>query len=349
MVRMLKKNIALLIIYSITLQGTHIGHNLSLPCRQVRPSVWSHKPLRASYPLLSTLRPVASGNARKVDDLHERNLSRNPYGPEKNINRGFTDLNYLYFSDIREQLARIISDSPNRKVRILLVGAGRGFEAFELMYKYGDIVDITSTGKEDLVYKNPKDLVVRLNEYDMYEGVDEKTAEDYIRRLREQYFQCDLNKGINVTDNTFDMVIVDTFTLGYVEEKYFAMQEMLRVCKPGGVMYCTPLWGYVEVGKERFSFGEYFNDMRFSEIKNLDGNHGNWLRFTKTPSLILPELVKVKSGSRELIGKQRALVWDTYYVPITTVTKLPLTTKVKKIENIRLDGLSMPLAIASAA
>jgi SAM-dependent methyltransferase len=331
MTKYFKRMISFLIIMPIACGLT--AQDMPLSCRAPKNN-YALRPMA-----LQNERPAAT-DAVTADSPLQDIAKRNTYGPEKNVNRGFTDLNHLYFGDIREQLLLLFSKFPGRKIDILLIGVGRGFEAFEMMHEYSDRVSITATGKEDMLYRNPKDLVSRFNEYGVYEGIDEKSAASMINRLRENYFTCDLDKGLAVGDDTFDMVIIDTFTLGYVREKYFAISQMLRACRPYGIVFCTPLWGYVEKDNKYISFGEYVSGLKSSHIINLDAGNGNWLKITKHPGLQLPALVKIKSSSRNLGSLDMPPVWDTYYA---------LPTGSVRVLDAASDARSEQLKVLSAA
>jgi len=87
----------------------------------------------------------------------------NPYKFENFINRSFDALDSFYGRSISTQVEgkiRILG----RKPRVLMIGIGRGFEAFMLLHRYKDQIDITSVSLEDLCYRDPRDLVARFKE-----------------------------------------------------------------------------------------------------------------------------------------------------------------------------------------
>lgn len=251
----------------------------------------------------------------------------NPYGREENISRRFSDLDRQYLNDISEELHDRTDPYHGKKqkdgppVKILHIGAGRGLEAFDMIHMYGKRVDITVTAKEDLLFDSAEDLL-------MHGGymIPEEQARGYIERLRSKYIECDLDQGIDLEDNSFDMVIIDEYTLAYVKDKWAAIKEMIRVCNAGGVVYCSPRMAGIITEEGELTFGEYFakighpeiDSLTMSDLRQVDRQHrtSNWLKITKKENMVLPglELTGHKPVRASIGGKAiEASLWESSY------------------------------------
>lgn len=256
-----------------------------------------------------------------------KQIDENPYGSEGNVSRRFCDLNTQYFSDISQEIQKRVSDyeSGKRKspVKVLLIGAGRGFEGFDILDQYEENVHLTITAKEDLLYRDPEKFIEILGG-----GVTREQAQRYVDRLLENYFRCDLDEGIHFEDNSFDIVMIDEFSLGYVKDKWYAMKEMMRVAKDGGVVYASPKEGYVELSGREVSFGEFFAHIEHAQIDSLTmtdfgkvprkDRKGEHLKVLKTPEMALPQLEISGKEKLSVSARGRKIdvpVWKTRYVP----------------------------------
>ena len=133
------------------------------------------------------LRPVATKSSHQPHDIFwplrpGGRYPENPYVGEAFVNRGFSSIDGFYINDISREIERRIKESSGRPVKILLIGAGRGFAAFTLMKKYGEKIDITATAKEDLLYRRSWHLKSRFKEKGIHVTIRE--ARRYIKRLR---------------------------------------------------------------------------------------------------------------------------------------------------------------------
>lgn len=253
----------------------------------------------------------------------------NPYGTEDNIARNFSDLDGQYLHDISDELSDRTDPYHSKKqkglpVKMLVLGVGRGLEVFQLIHTYTNKIEVTSTSKEDLVYRTPEELlnVLRVS-------ITEDEARSYIDRLRQRYLRCDLDEGIPAEDGYFDVVVIDEFTMAYVKDKYSAMREMLRVCRPGGVIYCSPKFGVVVENGAEYTFGEYFAKLKHPYVNSLvmediariprEGRNSNWLKISKKAGIDLPALEVIRSYPLPLSQDGNAVdsqVWKTYYRPV---------------------------------
>jgi SAM-dependent methyltransferase len=254
--------------------------------------------------------------------------AKNPYGREENVSRRFSDLDYQYLGDITQELSDRTDPYHGKKqkeppAKILLIGVGRGLEAFDLFYQYGNRVEITATAKEDLLYRTPEEVL----ENGLY-PLSREEAAGYIERIRERYIRCDLDEGIDLADNSFDMVIIDEFTLGYVKDKWAAVKEMLRVCNVGGVVYFSPKQGHIRLGEKDLTFGQYFAEIEYPDVDSLsisdagpierNKRNSEWMKITKKTVMALPGLKLEEARSRIPTVRGRpidVLLWDSYYVP----------------------------------
>lgn len=236
----------------------------------------------------------------------------NPYVRESNIGRSFRDLDSTYSRGISAEIIKRINKAGDVPVKVLLIGVGRGAEAFELMHIFGPAVEVTATAKEDLLYRTGEELSSKLSDEAGYLGPEE--AEKYIKDLRTRYLKCDLDKGIPLGNGTFDIVAIDDFSLGYVKNKLFGVEEMVRVAKEGGVVFCAPRNGYINTLSGRKTFGSYFAGLKDPRIFSVPGGDNNRLRIYKRDGLALPGL-EVAESVPEMSGgvNKEAPLWTTEY------------------------------------
>lgn len=236
----------------------------------------------------------------------------NPYVRESNIGRSFRDLDSTYSRGISAEIIKRINKAGDVPVKVLLIGVGRGAEAFELMHIFGPAVEVTATAKEDLLYRTGEELSSKLSDEAGYLGPEE--AEKYIKDLRTRYLKCDLDKGIPLGNGTFDIVAIDDFSLGYVKNKLFGVEEMVRVAKEGGVVFCAPRNGYINTLSGRKTFGSYFAGLKDPRIFSVPGGDNNRLRIYKRDGLALPGL-EVAESVPEMSGgvNKEAPLWTTGY------------------------------------
>jgi len=214
----------------------------------------------------------------------------NPYKEEKHINGGFDALDRAYNGNITKEIERKLAQKPNEPVRILMLGVGRGFEAFTLMQKYGDRIKITALAKEDLLYKVAEDLKKRFEEEGI--SVTPKEADIYIERLKSGFVVCDLNKKLPIRD-TYDLVIFGTHVCRHIERKIFALEEALGACEEGGNVYCDLERAFILDRAQWIRAVKYFAGLKNPNIATFD-NCG--IKFTKGPGLTLPRFNKLKVG-----------------------------------------------------
>ena len=239
---------------------------------------------------------------------------KNPYGRETYVDRGFNSLNFRYGNDIEPTIQQKISFSSGRPVKILLYAVGRGFEAFDLMARYGDQIDITATSKEDLLYRTPEEVVKRFDEEGKF-SVSIEEAEEMITRLRKQYSQCDLDEDRIFGDESFDIVIFGRAVMLYIHRKYPALEEALRVCKTDGVVYCdlSTTFG-MEEGYEGH-LAQLLMKHNDGNIECLDEREKGALRIKKEPDLEMPRLRETGTMTRTrdgLVGNE-VPEWETFY------------------------------------
>lgn len=250
----------------------------------------------------------------------------NPYGTEDNIRRNFSDIDGQYLHDISDELSDRTDPYHSKKqkglpVKMLVIGVGRGLEVFQLMDSYTNKIEITSTSKEDLIYRTPEELMNNFSGH-----LTREEAQAYIDRLRQRYLRCNLDDGIQAEDGYFDVVLIDEFTLGYVKDKYRAIREMLRVCRDGGVVYCSPKFAHILDQENDLTFGGYFAKLKHTEVDSLvmedlgrvprERRTSDWLKITKKPGMVLPELELIKSELVSIAHGGKIIdvpVWRTYY------------------------------------
>lgn len=321
--------------------------------------------IRHDKDFIDELFELAYSADTEISSWPEKNAGpypKNPYGREANIARTFSDLDAQYLNDISEELGDRTDPYHSKKqkelpARILLIGIGRGLEAFQLMHKYGNRVDITSTANEDLVYRTPEELMKNFSGH-----LTEEEAQAYIDRLRQRYLKCDLDKGIPAEDGYFDVVIIDEFTLGYVKDKYSAMREMLRVCREGGVVYCSPAEAIIIDDKVEYTFGEYFARLEHPDVDSLVMTDlglptrvqrtTDWLKITKRKGMVLPKLELLKSEPFSMSADGKAIdvpLWRTQYVPGKgAVTSKPATNMAKLKEGLSKPASAKPMTLDDA-
>ena len=227
----------------------------------------------------------------------------NPYDNKIFIQRSFDHLDGQYGGDITKQIGAMIRKARGRPVNLLMIGVGQGFQAIELMRKYGDRIHITSTGLEDLVFRTPEELSERFKRKGVSVSLEE--AERYIDRLRSDYLRCDMDERLPVKDE-YDIVMFTSGVTEYIHKKIFALKSALKACREGGVVYCDLNAAYVKLARQEdqneeeerrmaafIKAREYFGALGDPNIKVM-GEYG--IRFTKRRGFVLPGLRRIRSG-----------------------------------------------------
>ena len=108
--------------------------------------------------------------------------------------------------------------------------------------------------------------------YKNFHGADlsQKLLDTVTKNLYQKLFKVDLNKSIELYNNLYDTVMcVGTFTFGHVKPN--ALDEFVRITKPGGLICCTINEGI---------YKEYGFDDKILEIKK--NNKWEELEFFKS-------------------------------------------------------------------
>ncbi|MFC1570865.1 class I SAM-dependent methyltransferase, partial [Candidatus Omnitrophota bacterium] len=266
---------------------------------------------------------------------------------ELNWNRNYYDLNRSYLNDISQELLDRTDPYHGTKqkappAKVLFIGAGKGNTSFDLLHKYGNKIDLTTAEKEDLLYETPEELL----EYAVLRLGDKENAREHLGRVRSKYIKCDLDEGLQLADESYDVVVIDEALLALVRDKVQAMREMLRVCNTGGVVYCSPKGTHIEQGGETMTFGEYFARLEHPDIDSLamtdfglpprGKRTSDWIKITKTPGLTIPKFRLIRSDT-SLIRMKGEIVdepfWDTYYEPVVDDPGAPKEERVSQLSN----------------
>ena len=154
------------------------------------------------------------------------------------------------------------------------------YDEWGLENKYDkDMIDWNYTGPKETVevlkkYTKSKDIKifdagcgtglvgVELNKfgYKQYDGADlsQKLLDLVPKHLYQKLSKVDLNKNINIKDNTYDVVMcVGTFTFGHVKPQ--ALNEFIRITKNKGLICFTINEGIYE---------EYGFDKKINELND---------------------------------------------------------------------------------
>jgi hypothetical protein len=260
------------------------------------------------------LRPAAyrassAGSKQSTDILIQAakgKQAENHYAIESNIARGFTTLDHNSGGEIGMEIQRRIDVQRNRPVKILLIGPGRGFEAFEMMHAYNENIEVTTVSKEDLLYVDPEDLVIRFG----LEGerITRKYAGGLIEKLNARHIISDIDEGINLETGLFDLVIFGTAVTGYVKNKYWALKEGLRLAAIGGTLFIRIYNSNVETGHRDIALQDYLARQKNPHIKECNLT----LKIIKLPGLNLPDLMLARSSRLSRLSKG-ASAWRTDY------------------------------------
>ena len=156
----------------------------------------------------------------------------------------------------------------------------RYYDDWGLKNKYDqDMVDWKYSGSKETVEvfkKHAKDKNIKIydagcgtglvgvelknNGYNYCDGADlsQKLLDLVPKNLYQKLFRVDLNKKIEIKDNTYDAVMcVGTFTFGHVNPP--ALDEMVRICKTGSLICFTINIGIYE---------EYGFDKKIKELED---------------------------------------------------------------------------------
>lgn len=265
--------------------------------------------------------------------------THNPYAIEDNISRGLADLDRVYHGELTGLIMKKRRKDPyGPKIRVLMIGVGRGFEALDLMKVHEGDVEVTVTSKEDLMLRSAEDFEDMSKER-VYGYYEEEWLEEALKYLRTRHIKCDLDEGIQLKDDYFDVVVIDEFSLGYVSRKMYAITEMLRVCREGGTVFCSPQEMYVRRGDKEMEFPEYVHKEGLEGFRNLAAPYGPELMINKIPELDMPRLgaaVEKSYKTRTKLGKEITVpVYETVYsAPEAEDNKEKLANSGKNDNNI---------------
>jgi len=232
----------------------------------------------------------------------------NPYQIEQNINRSFSRLDTCYGHDISAKVDERIKASG--KARVLMIGVGRGFEAFELMHRYGDKVEITAISKEDLLYRHPRDLQKRFKEVGI--DVSRNRARQYIRRLRRNHVEWDVEMGLPFERGDHDVAVFGIGVTEYIRRKYPVVEEAVRVVRQGGVVYVDlDALIIIDEGVE-YSAEDYFRKTGTAAVTAFGLQR---FRIEKGDMEALPSMEEIRAPKAGPDAPEWAIC--TYYRPVT--------------------------------
>ncbi len=170
-------------------------------------------------------------------------MDPNPYVKERYVSRGFDELNSQFGGDITLEIDRRIAERQGRAIKILMIGVGRGFEVFELVKRYGDAVSVRSVAKEDLLYRDPEDLVARFSAAGV--EINETEARALIERVLSDYVIADVESGIPGPSG-FDLAIFCSAVMVYLEGKIEAVADSVTRLSDGGYTYAVLEEAYIK-------------------------------------------------------------------------------------------------------
>lgn len=267
------------------------------------------KDLRPGVPLLEqTYRTEIEPRLNLPGTFPAPSYLDNPYKIEQNINRSFSRLDDAYGNDISVKVEERIRISG--KARVLVIGVGRGFEAFELMHKYGNKVEITAIAKENLLYPHPGDLKKRFEGSGIH--ISREKARQYIRRLRRSHVEWDVEMGLPFERGDQDIAVFGVGVTEYIRRKYPVVEEAVRVVCPGGAVYVDlDAFIVVDEGVE-YSAENYFRKANAADITFFNAQR---FRIDKGKTPTLPGLEEIAASQDGREGPE----WETYtyYRPVT--------------------------------
>jgi SAM-dependent methyltransferase len=147
--------------------------------------------------------------------LKKQPISEHIYGPMRTYVHASKQWEYPYAINL------INNKFKNKKLKIADVGGGRGVLAWYLAKKGHDV--------------NVYDIDFRWDD-----GGDSDLERKFIQFAAESGFNAEFGSVFNIPaeDNFFD-VVTSISVVEHINEKYYALKEMFRILKPGGILILT--------------------------------------------------------------------------------------------------------------
>lgn len=242
-------------------------------------------------------------------------VSGNPYENEFFVDRSFYTRNATFGGDIAAKIDARLRERPDHPVSVLMIGIGRGFEAFELMKRYGSRVIVTAVDLHDLVYRTAGDLADRFS--GEAEDIDVADAAALIEDLRSRFIRADLNEGIPL-EGPYDIVMMGCAVSTYVERKIPALLECVRLAGEFGAVYADLDLAFIGSGAAGRVWHPASDYLARHPVSGLDvflngGRITSGIRIIKKPGFRFPRFEEVRS---EPYWDWDLLKWRTYYYPV---------------------------------
>ncbi|MFH0731374.1 MAG: class I SAM-dependent methyltransferase [Candidatus Omnitrophota bacterium] len=260
------------------------------------------------------LRPVSVDNsyAQKAAFWPEtpEPITDNPYTEDRTNNSGF-GYGHRGMYNLCEEIELMIRHANGTPIKILLIGIGGGFEAFSLMQRYGDNIDITATSLEDLLCRSA-DKSADFFKKTGNRAITLKQAQSYIDRLRKnkRYLRQDMDDKLPMPDGTYDIAFYCHSVSLYIGKKIPALEETIRVTKTYGVIYS-------DLGRTNIIHDgapeeatKYIDSLDMPGVSLL--SRGNMLKIVKIPGFKFPKF--------EQTGKIQEEMEKDIKVPYKTTT-----------------------------
>lgn len=267
--------------------------------------------------MLAATAAVATGAVRNdtaLDNMPATPVG-NPYEYEEYINRGFGDINAKYADDISRTINNKLMGYHGLPLKILLIGVGRGYEALGLMHTYGNKIEITAVNKtdEDLLYRSAGEVRARFEKDGI--SITTEEAEDYLNALQSKYLLCDMEERL-ATKDEYDMVIFCSSVVEHLRKKIPALENALKACKEGGVVYCDLAGTNVMEHDVLMSARQYLGT--FNDPRIVVGPSG--VKIIKRQQFQLPVFEEVR-WNRVQVGR----IWDVVDTTYKVINPSPAT------------------------
>ena len=225
-----------------------------------------------------------------------------PYVYETSVSRGFWSFDDAFYHEVSDAIEAVLTPPA----RVLVLGAGRGRMALDLMVRYGPGIEVDCISKENLLF-TPSTLKLA------FEDMPEDAAPmlPHLDKLHARHRVHDLEHGIPKDMHaSYEVIILSQFTLSYLHNKMQLIEDLRRGLKVGGRAFAHLCGLYTDslletdfnaVGDEFHFEHALYKDQPGSCFGNMAGFPALRITRSNPEDLALP-FTLIKEDAEDILG-----------------------------------------------
>ena len=200
------------------------------------------------------------------------------YGEDFTVMRSFKEIEAMMY--IKKTILQKCkeAESEGRKAKMLVIGAGAGRIIYELQEEFSNL-DLAFINKENIqLHEDPKEAARLFVNYLAGEAdyVATNKAEDFLQYFTNNVIIHDANERLPFEEREadFDIALVSSYTIEYIEKKIELLSEVKRVLRKNGVGFIA-LYYYPDcllIGPDLITTSAFFNNTAGECIYNYREN-----------------------------------------------------------------------------